>query len=209
VAAADEGVLNLEVNDGVDGGSAADGFGSDLRETDVADVSGFDHLGDGSDGVFNGHGGVKTCGAIDVDVVDAEAFEGVGEGGFDGGGAGVKSEPGSAGGALSAEFNGEQDLLALEMEGAGDEHLIVAHTVEVAGIDEVDAGIDGGVNGGEGFGIVRRAVDAAHSHAAEGDGEDIGAGGAELAVEDGGGGHGWSPFMEMLALAAWRGKMGV
>ena len=67
----------------------------------------------------------------------------------------------------------------------------MAHAVEVAGVDEGDAGIDGGVDGGEALGLVGRAVHAAHAHASEGNGEDFRAGAAKFARLNGGcGGHG-------------------
>jgi hypothetical protein len=166
----------------------ADGFGSELAQADVTHVAGLDHVGDGSDSVFNGDVGVEAGGAVDVDVVDAEALEGVREGGFDGGGARVEAEKGAIGAALRSEFDRDEDLVADETESTANEHLIVAHVVEVAGVNQVDAGVDGGMDGGDAFGFVGGAVDTAHAHAAEGDGEDAGAGCAEFAGGLGGGG---------------------
>ena len=66
----------------MDGLRAADGFDTYFGEADVADVSGFDEVGDGSDGVFDGDFGVEARGAVDVDVIDPEALEAVGERSF-------------------------------------------------------------------------------------------------------------------------------
>ena len=57
------------------GCGAADGFGADFGEADVADVACLDHVGDGADGVFDGDVRIEACGAVDVDVVHAEALQ--------------------------------------------------------------------------------------------------------------------------------------
>ncbi len=103
--AADEGVFNLQVDDGVHGGGAADRLGANFAEADVAHVPGLDHVGDRADGFFNGDVGIEPGGAVDVDVVDAETLEGIGEGSLNGGGAGVVPEPGAVGTALRAELD--------------------------------------------------------------------------------------------------------
>ena len=67
----------------------------------------------------------------------------------------------------------------LELEGLADQHLVVAHPVEVAGVDQRDPGVEGGVE---------VAIDSARSagpsrseyHGAEAEGGDGGAGGSEL-----------------------------
>ena len=58
---------------------AADGLRPHFREADVAHVAGLDHVGDGADGVFDGHVGIEARGAVDVDVVGAQALERVGQ----------------------------------------------------------------------------------------------------------------------------------
>jgi hypothetical protein len=81
----------------VDGGGAADGFGTNFTQADVADIPGLDHVGDGADCVFDGDVGVEPGGAVDVDVVHAEALQSVGECGFDGCRAGVVTDPRAVG----------------------------------------------------------------------------------------------------------------
>jgi hypothetical protein len=77
-AAADQGVLDLEVDDGVDGVGAPDGVDADLGQPDVADVAGLHQIGDGADRVLDGRGRIEAGRPVDVDVVDAEAGQGVG-----------------------------------------------------------------------------------------------------------------------------------
>ena len=97
-------------------------------------------LGDGADGLLDGDAGVEARRAVDVDVVDAQAREAVGEEVLDRRGPRVEAEPRSVGAAQGAELHREQHLVAPAAQGPADQHLVVAHAVEVAGVDEVDAG---------------------------------------------------------------------
>ena len=63
----------------------------------VADVAGLHHVGDRADGVFDRHRGIEARGPVDVDVIDAEPREAVGEEVLDGRGARVVAEPGAVG----------------------------------------------------------------------------------------------------------------
>jgi len=63
---------------------AADGLGANLGQADGADVPGLDEFGDRSDRLLDGNGGVEPGRAVDVDVVGAEALQGVGEEGLQG-----------------------------------------------------------------------------------------------------------------------------
>ena len=93
-AAADQRVLDLQVDDRVHRRGAADRLGADLGEADVADVAGLHQVGDRADGVLDRHRGIEARRAVDVDVVDAEARQAVGEEVLHRGGAGVVAEEG-------------------------------------------------------------------------------------------------------------------
>src|SRR3954453_3632720 len=127
-----------------------------------------------------------------VDVVGAGAAERVGERGLHRRRARVVAEPGGARIALSAELHADDDAVAVTaLERLADEQLVVAHAVEVAGVDQGDAGIEGRVDGRDALGPVGRAVHAGHAHRAEADLGDLRAGGAERtgfdhALHDGG-----------------------
>jgi hypothetical protein len=47
---------------------------------------------------------------------------------------------------------------------AAQQHLVVAHAVEVAGVQQGDPGVDGGANGGDALGVVGGSVDSGHPH---------------------------------------------
>ena len=63
-----EAVFELDVTDRCDRVGAAGGFGADLAEARVADVSLLDHVGDGANRVFDGNVVVEAGWTVDVDV---------------------------------------------------------------------------------------------------------------------------------------------
>jgi hypothetical protein len=58
----------------------------------------------------------------------------------------------------------------------------VAHAVEIAGIEERNAGIERGVDRGDALAAVGWAIKVGHAHAAKSDGRDFRAVGAELSI---------------------------
>jgi hypothetical protein len=157
----------------VDGLGALDGFDADFRQADVADVTLLDQVGNGADGLLNGDARVEARRPVDVDVVDAESLQAVGEEVLDRCRAAVEAAPTAAGIAHRAELHREQHLVATAFDGAADEHFIVAHAVEIAGVEEIDAVVDGGVDRGDAFCLVALAIHAGHAHTAEGDGINV------------------------------------
>ncbi|CAM5707608.1 hypothetical protein SGLAM104S_03786 [Streptomyces glaucescens] len=187
-AAGDQGVLDLEVRDRRGRGGSADGVGADLAEADVPDVPLFDQFGNGADGLLDGDGRVEAGEPVHVDVVDAEALERVRGEVLHGLRQAVDAQPGAVGAAQRAELHADQRLFAAGCgggaQGFGEEQFVVAHAVEVAGVEQGDAGFEGRVDGGDGLGAVGVAVQRGHAHAAEGEGGDLGAGGSEGAGLD-------------------------
>jgi hypothetical protein len=93
----------------------------------------------------------------------------------------VVTEIFQVGRAHRAAFDDYEGALALAaFKRVADQHFVVAHTVEIAGIDHGDAGFQRGMHGGDGVLIVRRPVAARHAHAAEAEGGHGGAVTAEL-----------------------------
>ncbi len=66
-----------------------------------------------------------------------------------------------------AEFGGDEHLVALALERLADQLLVHAVAVGVGRDHQVDAEVDGPVNGREGFLVVGLAVADRHAHAAE------------------------------------------
>ena len=61
------------------------------------------------------------------------------------------------------------DLVALALDALREQLLVLAGAVGVGGVEQVDAELDGAVDGRDGFDIVRHAVFTAHAGAAKPD----------------------------------------
>ena len=139
-----------------------------------AHVAGLHQVGDRADRVFDRHRRIEPRRAVDVDVIDAEPRQAVREEVLHRGGARVEAEPAAVGAAQGAELHREQGLVAPAAQRAADEQLVVAHAVEVAGVEQRDAAIERGVDRRDALGLVGRAVHAGHAHAAERERENLG-----------------------------------
>ena len=170
-AAGEERIFDLQVGDGVSSVGAADGVDAGLGQPHIAHVAGLDEVADGADGFLDRHVRVDPAWPVDIDVVGVEALQGVGEERLHCRRAAVIAEPGTVGAAQGPELDADHDLVAPAAgQRLGDEHLVVAHAVVVAGVEEGDPGVDGSVDGGDAFGAVSRTVEVRHPHAAEADG---------------------------------------
>ena len=170
-----ERVFDLEIGDRMHGCRATERLAAHLRQPDVPHVPGLHHLGDGAHRVLDRHRGIKPGRAVDVDVVDPEARQCVGEEVLHRLRSSVEATPPVVGGAKCAELHAELHVVAATVSQCpADQHLVVPHAVEVARVDEVDAGVDGGMDGGDRLGVIAGAVDAGHAHRTEADARDRG-----------------------------------
>ncbi len=143
-------------------------LGGRFRHADMADIAGFDHLGDGADRVLDRHRGIDPRRLIEVDVIGAEPAQRIGQKILHRRRPAVVTEIFQVGRAHRAAFDGYEGALALAaFKRVADQHFVVAHAVEIAGIDHGDAGFQRGMHGGDGVLIVGRPVAARHAHAAE------------------------------------------
>jgi hypothetical protein len=69
--------------------------------------------------------------------------------------------------ANDSELGGEHDLVALAFDRLADQFFVLVRSVDVGGVEEVDAEFEGAVKGGDGFVVVASAVKLGHAHAAE------------------------------------------
>ncbi|CAG6397497.1 hypothetical protein SCOCK_560007 [Actinacidiphila cocklensis] len=179
-ATAEQGVFDLYVADRVHGVGAADGLRPYLGQPDVADVSGLDQFGDGADRVLDRGVGGEAGGAVDVDMVGPEATQRVGERVFHMGGTALDADEGSVGAAQTAELHAQENLFAIAVvERAADEVLVVAHAVEVGGVEEGDAGSEGRVDRGDGVSFVSGGRPIGHARAAQRERSDLRATGSK------------------------------
>ena len=164
----------------MDGVGAAQGVGAHLREADVADQALLHELGQCSHGLFHRNGRIQAGRPVDVHVVGAEAPEGVGQEVLDGHRTGVHAVPSAPGIAQDAELHADLGVLApAAADRLAQQHFVVAHAVEVAGVQQGHAGVEGGLDRGDALGVVGGAVKIGHAHQAEADGGGAGAGGAQ------------------------------
>ena len=101
-------------------------------------------------------------------MVGSQAPEGIGERGLDRRWTCVVAQPAAVGGALGAELDADQHVVVHPArERLGDQQLVVAHAVEVAGVEQIDPGVEGGVDRRDALAAVARPVHPRHPHAAE------------------------------------------
>ena len=96
------------------------------------------------------------------------------------GGPRVDAQPAAVRPAQGAELHRQQRLAAAIPQRAADQQLVVPGAVVVAGIEQRDAGVERGVDGGDALALVCGAVHPGHAHAAERQGKDRRTGRAEL-----------------------------
>ena len=114
-----------------------------------------------------GHGGIEAAGTIDVDVIHAEPRQRVRQEVLHRGRPRVDAEPAAVRAAQRAELHREQRLVAAIPQRPADQQLVVPGAVVVAGVEQRDAGVERGVDGGDALALVGGAVHAGHAHAAE------------------------------------------
>ena len=96
------------------------------------------------------------------------------------GGARVEAEPRVTGPAQRAELDAQPVGLARHAsQRVRDEQLVVPHPVEVASVDQVDAGVEGRAYRRDARCAIGRSVDARHAHRPEPERRDVRAGLAE------------------------------
>src|SRR5208283_1616275 len=116
---------------------------------------------------FDRHIAIEPRRPVDIDVARPQASQRMRQEVLYRPRPGVESQPVAIRSAQRAEFYREQNALAPALQRPPDEHLVVAHAIEIAGIDQVDAAIDGRVNGGDALALVGRPVHARHPHASQ------------------------------------------
>jgi hypothetical protein len=106
-----------------------------------------------------------------------EALQRIGDKILDRGRTAVVAEKALVGIAQRAKLDADLHGIAIAArERLADQHFIVTHAVEIAGVEQGDPGIQRGVDGGDALAAIGGAVKIRHAHAAEADGGDDGAG---------------------------------
>src|SRR3546814_19420148 len=80
----------------------------------------------------------------------------------------VETGPLAAGPAHPAELDAERQLVAVEgLQRLADQHLVVAHSIEVAGVEQGDPALDGHRQRSQALAPIGRAINIRPAHAAE------------------------------------------
>jgi hypothetical protein len=125
-------------------------------------------LGDGADRFLDGHCGIEPGRTVDVQVVGADPAQRVGQEVLDGDRAGVHAVPATGGIPQDAELDADRHLVpAAPAQRVAEEQLVVPHAVEVAGVEQGHARVEGGMDRGHALGVVRRPVQVGHAHQAK------------------------------------------
>ena len=130
---------------------------------DVADLALLDEVGQRAEGFLNVGFGVRSVDLVEVDPVGAEPLEGVLD---------LGDDPAARAAALVGivahrheELGGEHDVVATALQCLADDLLRLAGGVDVGGIDEVDPGIQRGVDDPDRVVVVGVAPGAEHHRA--------------------------------------------
>jgi hypothetical protein len=140
-----------------------------LGQPDRSHIAGFHEVNHRTDRVLDRHRLIQARRAIDVDVIRAEPDQRIREEVLHRRGLCVNAAHAVVGAAQHAELDRELDLVAAAGDRFADEELVVSRAVEVGSIKKCHAAFDRGVNDGDALRVVRLAVGAGHSHAAESD----------------------------------------
>src|SRR5258708_5568097 len=97
---------------------------------------------------------MDAAGLIEINVVGPKPAQAVGDEVSYRQRAHVMSDKGAVGPAKRAKLYGDEDVLAAAFNGPANEHLVVAHSVKVACIQQIDPGINRRLNRRDAFRFV-------------------------------------------------------
>jgi hypothetical protein len=134
------------------------------RGTDVADLALADEVGEGAEGLLDVGVGTRAVNLVEVDPVGVEPPERVLDG---------PDDPAS-GAALTVrviahsavELGGQDDVVATASDGLADDLFGFTLGIDVGSVDEIDTGVEGGVDDADRLVVVGVAPGAEH-HGAE------------------------------------------
>src|ERR1700674_1447688 len=148
--AAPKRVFRLQRGEGMHRMRAADRLARGFREAEIADLALADERRHGADRLHDRRARVHPVLVIEVDDLDAEAAK-----------ASLAAAPhivrrtlhaheASIGLAQDAELGREHDLASAAGDGLADKLLVVPLPVDISGVQEADAELDGAMEGGDG-----------------------------------------------------------
>src|ERR1700682_5791423 len=144
-----------------------------LGQPEVKDLAGGDQFGHRAHCLLDRYVGVDAVLVVEVDMTDAKPLQRGIAGGPDVLGAAADAGERSVGAAHVAKLRRHDDAVAASAECAPDELLVLERAVHVGRIEEVDAEVEGAVDGRDRLRVVTGTVELGHPHAAEAHGGDF------------------------------------
>ena len=152
--AGEERILGLQGCHGVGPVGAAQLIGGRVADGEVAHLAGGHKVGHRADAVLQRHVLRDLVQIVDIDHVGVEPREALVALAFDGGRAGVDGYLARVV-DVDAALAGEHDLAAAVAEDGAEEGFAAPHAVDRRAVDEVEAPVEGLVDRGDPFGLVR------------------------------------------------------
>src|ERR1700675_5173537 len=160
----------------------------------MSDLALLDQFRQGANRLFDRRIRIDAVLVVEVDVLDAQPLQTSFAGLFHVVGlAAYAADVGIAGIADNSELCGQHEFVALALDRASDEFFILVWSVDVGGIEEVDAEFERAMNGRDRFGVIASGVKLRHAHAAEAEGGNFEAGTSKSA-----GFHTSMPFTKVM-----------
>src|SRR5208282_2881623 len=166
VVARPQRVFRLQRRNGMNRVRAANRIYARLRQSEVADFSLAYQLSHRTDGFLDRHLLVYAMLVVEIDVVDAEALQRRIAGGAHVLGTAVDRAL-AVGQDLVGELGRDDDAVAIFLERFADQLFVMPDTVNVGGVEEVDAELDCALERRGGFVVVAWTVKLRHPHASE------------------------------------------
>src|SRR5205085_762992 len=114
-----------------------------LRQTEIADLPLLDQIGHRADGLFDRDGAIDAMLVVEIDMLDPEPPERRIARGFDVLGAAVHADPFAVTIAHITEFRGEYYAIPFAFDRLADQLFVCVRPVDIRGIEERDAELDG------------------------------------------------------------------
>lgn len=167
-SARQERVLDLQIGDRVHRLSAPHCVGPRLRQGSIADVSRLHHVHNRADRVLDRHGRVDSSKAVEVNVVCSETAQRICKKILYGGWTPVYTCPATGGIAQCSEFDTQKYLItAAATQSFLEQELVMTHPVIVAGVKQIDTGVERSVDCRNALCSVCRTIEVGHPHAAQ------------------------------------------
>src|SRR5215207_7837548 len=143
--------------------SAPDSVRTYLREPDVVHITRLHEFGDRAYGLFDGHVWVQPCGLVEIDIVGTETRECISQSSFYCRWPRVVANKRSLRVALRAELHlDEHGVSTPAAQRFTYEQLVMAHAIEITGVQQRDPGIQGRVDCRDTLRLIRRTVEIRH-----------------------------------------------